>query len=192
MKFDELLKAQNLTDEQIAAILAGMKENKIYTAGEENLDIRYGKLKTDFENLTAQHNESTTLIEQLQKDNAGNAELQSKIADYQTQITDLQDQLKSAQIESEVKVALLEAKASDIDYMIYKLKEKGDLEIDDKGNVKGIADKIAGLKTQFPNQFEAEGSKKIEENKLPKGNDEHGSEPKSLEEALKMQYEKEK
>lgn len=55
MTLEELLKKQGLSDEQIKAITAGMKENKIYTASEENLDIRYGKLKTDYDNLTTQH-----------------------------------------------------------------------------------------------------------------------------------------
>lgn len=45
MTLQELLKAQNLTDEQVKGILDAMKENKIYTASEENLDVRYGKLK---------------------------------------------------------------------------------------------------------------------------------------------------
>lgn len=43
MTLEELLKAQGLSDEQIKAITASMKENKIYTASEENLDIRYRK-----------------------------------------------------------------------------------------------------------------------------------------------------
>ena len=43
MTLQELLKAQNLTDEQVKGILDAMKQNKIYTASEENLDVRYGK-----------------------------------------------------------------------------------------------------------------------------------------------------
>ena len=57
MTLEELLKAKELTDDQIKAILDGMKENKIFTASEENLDIRYGKLKTDYDNLTTQNGE---------------------------------------------------------------------------------------------------------------------------------------
>ena len=41
MNFTEILKAQNLTDEQIVKISAEMKSNKIYLASEENLDVRY-------------------------------------------------------------------------------------------------------------------------------------------------------
>ena len=47
MTLQEVLKAQNLTDEQVKGILDAMKQNKIFTASEENLDVRYGKLKTD-------------------------------------------------------------------------------------------------------------------------------------------------
>ena len=46
MTINEILKAKGISDETVADILAAMKENKIFTAGEENLDIRYGKLKT--------------------------------------------------------------------------------------------------------------------------------------------------
>lgn len=45
MEFKELLKAQNLTDEQINNITAKMKEKKIYTTSLENADERYTKLK---------------------------------------------------------------------------------------------------------------------------------------------------
>ena len=72
MTLQEILKSQGLSEEQIQKIVGEMKQNKIFTASEENLDIRYGKLKGDFDNLTKQHGESTALIEQMKKDNAGN------------------------------------------------------------------------------------------------------------------------
>ena len=71
MTLEELLKAQNLTDEQVTAIIGGMKENKIFTASEENLDIRYGKLKTNHDALVAKDAESQKLIEELQKATKG-------------------------------------------------------------------------------------------------------------------------
>ena len=62
--------------------------------------------------------------------------------------------------------------------------------LDDKGNIKGIDDKIAGLRTQFPNQFETDGGKggKIDPQPLPGGEDRGHTEPKTLAEALEMQY----
>ena len=109
MTLQELLKAQNLTDEQVKGILDAMKQNKIYTASEENLDVRYGKLKTDHD-------------------------------------------------------------ATDIDYLIYKMNHDSDWkpELGEDGQVKGLDDKVKGLKTQFPSQFESTSTKKIEEKKLEK------------------------
>jgi hypothetical protein len=58
-------------------------------------------------------------------------------------------------------------------------------ELDDNGNVKGIDDKIKGMKTQFPSQFEAGSQKKIEEHKLP---DDHNEPKVTKEEFAKMGY----
>lgn len=169
MTLNEILKKQGVSDGQIEKIQSDMKQNKIYTSNEENIDIRYGKLKTDFENLTKQHTESTSLIEQLKKDNAGNEALQSKISVYESTISDLQKQLKQSKINSALEVALLKANVLDADYLAFKIREKGEIELDENGKIKGIDETIAALKTQFPTQFKSESKKKIEENKLPNG-----------------------
>ena len=175
MTLAEIMKSKGVADALINEILATMKENKIYTGGVENFDIRYNKVKADFDNLTAQHNEATQLIEQLKASAKGNEALQGKLTEYEKQIAQLEAQNKATQLEAEIKVALLSAKASDIDYMTFKLKEKGELEIGEDGKIKGIDDKIAGLKMQFPTQFESNkaNSKVIEVAELPK------SEPRS-------------
>lgn len=167
MTLQEILKAKGLDDATIESVIGEMKQNKIFTAGEENLDIRYAKLKADHDTLTTQHGESTKLIEQLKAGTKDNEALQGKISGYETTINQLQEQLKQTQIESAAKVALLAAKCMDVDYALFKLKEKGELELDDKGLIKGIDDKIAGLKTQFPAQFESgTAQKEIQERKL--------------------------
>lgn len=172
MTLEEILKSQGLSDEQVQTITGEMKQNKIFTSGEENLDIRYNKLKGEFDNLNAQHGESTKLIEQLKAGTKDSEKLQGQITNYEGQIADLQNQLKTAQLEAEVKVALLTAKASDIDYMTYKLKEKGELELGEDGHIKGIDDMIAGLKTQFPEHFEAgTGGIKVDVKPLPDNKD---------------------
>ena len=192
MTLQEILKACGVEDAVINQITSSMKENKIFTAGEENLDIRYGKLKTDFDNLTAQHNESTALIEQLKAGAKGNEQLQGKITAYEAQVAQLQEQLKQAQLDAEIKVALLGAKATDVDYMTFKLKEKGELELGEDGHIKGIDDKLAGLKVQFPNQFEkASKGVVIDANPLPGGGADPETQPKNLADALRMHYEKE-
>lgn len=192
MTIEEILKAQGLTDEQIANTVKALGKNKLSVVeeGEENITVRYGKLKTNYDNLVAQHTESNRLIEQLKKDNAGNQALQGKVTAYETQIADLQSQLNQSQLKAAIQLALVNAKALDADYLAYKLGEKGELELDDNGNIKGIEDKIAGLKAQYPAQFESaqQGGKQIKETRLPDGSNRE-SEPATLAEALKMQYE---
>lgn len=169
MTLAELLKAKGIEDNIIADIQNEMKSNKIFTASEENLDIRYGKLKTQHDGKVAELAEANNLIAELKKNNVGNEGLQQKITEYEAQIQQLQAQLKETQIEAEANVALLAAgvKPDDIDYVMFKLKAKGELEIDENGKIKDIEDKVAALKTQFPAHFETTAQKKIIENRLP-------------------------
>lgn len=193
MTIAEILKAKGVSDDIIKAVQDDMKANKIYTASEENLDIRYGKLKTQHESTTQQLTEANTLIEELKKGTKGQEGLQQKVSDYEAQVAQLQQQLAKTQLDAEIRVQLLSAKALDVDYMTYKLKEKGELALDENGKIKVWDDKLAGLKTQFPQQFEASGAKKIVENRLPDKPDTNGNtEPKTLEDALKLAYEPKK
>ena len=171
MTIQEILKASGLTEDQIKSVTDQMKENKIFTSSEENLDIRYGKLKTDHEGLTKQYSEAQTLIEELKKSSKGNESLQTKVAEYEAKVAELQKELNDEKLASAIKVGLLSEKATDIDYLTFKLKEDGQLELDEKGEVKGLKDKMDDLKKRFPNQFEFTTQKKIEPNKLQNGHD---------------------
>lgn len=169
MTIQDLLKENGLTEEQIKAISEKMKENKIFTSSEENLDIRYGKLKTDHDSLSKQYTEAQTLIEELKKSSKGNESLQSKVTEYEAKVTKLQKELADEKLASAIKVGLLSEKATDIDYLTFKLKEAGELELDDKEQIKGWSEKLDDLKKKFPNQFESSTQKKIEPNKLNVG-----------------------
>lgn len=169
MTIAEILKAKGIGDDVIQAIQDEMKTNKIFTASEENLDIRYGKLKTDHDGKVAELTEAQNLIAELKKSNKGNEGLQQKVGDYEARITQLQTELEETKLESAIKVELLASKALDVDYLTFKLKEKGELALDEDGKIKGWDDKIAALKTQFPTQFEAASQKNVIENKLPSG-----------------------
>lgn len=177
MTLQELLKAQNLTDEQVKAITDSMKENKIFTASEENLDVRYGKMKTDHDALVAKDAESQKLIADLQKATKGQEAVQGKIAEYEATIAKQQEELAKEKTDSALKIGLLSAgaKASDIDYLLFKMEHDGDWkpELGEDGQVKGLDDKLKGMKTQFPAQFESStsGAKKIDEKKLDKPDD---------------------
>lgn len=193
MTLQEILKAMGLSEEQITKIMSSMKENKIFTASEENLDVRYSKLKSDHEGANKQLTEARELIRNLKKDTANDKGLQDKITEYETKITTLSAENEKLKVECALKVALLDAgaKASDIDYLIFKA-GTGDrnLQIGDDGKLKGQDDLIAGLKTQFPGNFETPAQKQVQEHKLETGDPAADTnEPKTLGEALKMKYE---
>ena len=175
MTLAEILKAKGMDEESVKGVLEDMKANKIFTAGEENLDVRYGKLKTDHEGKLAELTEAQNLIAELKKSNKGNEDLQGKIGAYESQVAQLQAELEQTKLDAAIKVELLSSKALDVDYLTFKLKEKGELALDESGKIKGWDDKIAALKTQFPTQFEGTGSKKYEEHKLPDNQDGGGS-----------------
>lgn len=192
MNLIEILKAKGVSDEVIAAIQEDMKANSIYTASEENLDIRYKKLKEQHETQGKQFAEANTLIETLQQSNKGNEALQQQVKDYQTENAKLTAQLLETKIDAEVQIKLLAegVKPDDIDYVMFKLKAKGELEMGEDGKVKGLEDKVAAMKTQLPAHFTSETKKNFEERKLPTNTNSGGEEePKNLAEALQLQYE---
>lgn len=189
MTIAEILKAKGVADDVVQAVLDDMKANKIFTSSEENLDIRYGKLKTDHEGKLKELTEAQNLINELKKSTKGQEDLQGKITAYEGQVEQLQKELAQTKLDAEIKVGLLAEKALDVDYLTFKLKEKGELALDENGKIKGWEDKLAALKVQLPNQFEAAGQKKVIENRLPEGSGGGEPEPKSLADALRMNYE---
>lgn len=197
MTINEILKAKGISDETVADILETMKTNKIFLTDEENIDLRFNKLKTENDTATKQLTEANALIEELKKGTKGQEGLQQKITAYETQVQQLQAELEKTKLEAAIKVELLSSKAKDVDYLAYKLNEKlkhdGEtLTLDDNGAIKGWDDKLAGLRTQFPTMFETEsgngdGYQIYQPNKLKSGD---GGEPTPTKESFKtMSYE---
>lgn len=164
--------------------------------GEYVSKAKYSDLETENASKVTELAEANKLIETLKKGTKGNEELQGKISTYETDIANLQNELKETKLKSAIKVALLSEKAKDVDYLTFKLneklKEKGEtLELDDNESIKGWEGHLSALKTQFPTMFEPlqEDGRQILENRLRQGDENRETEPKSLAEALKMQYE---
>ncbi len=177
MTLEEILKEKSLSDEQIKAITSKMAENKLYTTSESDAEGRLKELQSNFDSKNQEHLEAVALIERLKKDNAGNEEFQTQITNYNSKVIALQAELEQIKIDSALKVALIEAKVSDVDYITFKVKEKGEIKLDDNGKIKGINDTISALKIQYPAQFSSDAAeKRIEEQKLPAGElkNEHG------------------
>lgn len=179
---DILKQLFSATDEQTEAFSTAMKENRIYTASEENMDIRHQKLKEQKAATDQQLTEANKLIETLKASEQGNSALQQKVTDYEQKMQQMQAELEQTKIDAAIKVSLLSEKAVDVDYLTYKLREKMKADgeapaLDENGAVKGWPDKLEALKTQFPTMFEAasgkdgDGYRVVEPNRLKDGKD---------------------
>lgn len=167
----DLLKKYLGDDVKVEEFLNEMKTNKIYTSKEDNIDIRYGKLKENFDALTTKEQEAQALIEELKKSNQGNEDLQGKIKEYETKIQDLEKQNHDMAVENAMKFKLLSsgAKPNDIDYLIFRLKQqKKEFKLDENGEVKGLNEDIEGLKKNCISNFESKANKKVDVLDLPK------------------------
>ncbi|ENJ9653543.1 phage scaffolding protein [Clostridium botulinum] len=142
MEFKEFLKSQGLSDEQINKILSDMKENKIYTTTEENMDIRYNKLKEQKEQLEDDLKEANKTLDKVKKDNKDIESLQTEIDGYKTKMIELEAGREKEQKEFTVKSKLKDAGCTDVDYMLYKLGdiEKLDIEKDLDNKVKELTE----------------------------------------------------
>lgn len=158
MTLNEILNANGVAEDVVTAILAAMKENKIFTASEENLDIRYGKLKTDHEGVTKQLNEANSTIESLKKSTKGQEEAQQKITAYEQQVKQLNQELADEKWRNRARLGLMQAGADDIDYVLYKLeesmtKEGKERKLTDAEEIDGWADLLKNVQTQHPQRF---------------------------------------
>lgn len=150
---------------------------------------KYDALQAQLDGKITELDTANGLIAELKKGTKGNEELQGKITGYETQVQQLQAELEKTKLENAIQLALRDAKAVDPDYLAFKLREKyktEELTLDENGKVKGMDDKLAGLKTQFPAQFESSGNKKVIENKLP--DNQGGGDSVTKEDFAKMGY----
>lgn len=182
MTMQEILKSKGMSDADIESTLGEMKQNKIFITSHENMDVRYPKLKADHDELTAQHGEATKLIEQFKAGAKDNETLQGKITSYESTIAELTKQLNDQKIESAMdrKLTAAGAKPEDFDYLKFQWRKKGEITLDDNGEIKGGDDAIAGLKTQHPVQFaSATEQRELQPHKLPDREDGGGGMTKS-------------
>lgn len=184
MNLTEILKANGIDDEVASKVLADMKANKVFTASEDNLDIRYGKLKNDYAVSQQSVNDLQSQIAQFEQ---AKAESLSLIEDANKKLEALQSENTRIKTDYALERALIEAKVQDVDYMKFKIKEKhtDGFKLDENGKIESINTVLDDLKIQFPNQF-AKTEKKIEEKKLEKSDDNNGG--ISSEQFSKMNY----
>lgn len=163
----ELLKKYLADDAKVNEFLAEMKANKVFTASEENLDKRYGKLKDDYTAKETELQTALNQITQLQQASQDGVNLQAELAQRDQAIATLQAQNAEIVKERNIEKFLLSnhAKAEDLDYLLFKLKDE--IKLDDKGNVTNGDDLMKLASTKYQNQFEASVKKEVEVIDLP-------------------------
>lgn len=192
LTFDELVNAINAHNGNEANRDKQIKVGNLGT-GEYTSTAKYKALEESLNGKQTELDVANGLIDELKKGAKGNEEMQSKITGYETQVAELQKQLAETKVKSALKVALLSENALDIDYLTFKvnekMREKGQsLELDENDNIKGWDGILSDLKTQLPKQFKTDASSEIDPNPLPDG-DHRETQPQSLADALRMQYE---
>ena len=184
MKLEELLKekpeALKAINDALEKVNAGQEDKlkhvrfaDLSEGGYVSKD-KYSSLESDLAGKTTELNKANELIAELKKSAGKDDETQQKIATYETEIADLKKENAELKTENALKFALMAAGAVDVDYLVFKAKEKGEIKLTEDGKIKGEDDLITGLKTQHPAMFQVsngnqQNNRKILENNLPNG-----------------------
>lgn len=186
MKLEELLKDAPEVLQAVNAAIAKVNEGvedklkhvrfaDLSEGGYVSKD-KYTSLETDLSGKDAELIKANNLIEELKKSTGEDEGLQQKITDYESEIETLKQENADLKTDNALKFALVAAGAVDVDYLVFKAKEKGEVKLGDDGKIKGEDDLISGLKTQHPAMFETSNNqqqnsnRRILENNLPDGN----------------------
>jgi seryl-tRNA synthetase len=133
----EFLAGLGLSDEVIEQIMA--EHGKTVQATQSKLDEAESMLK-----------EANSTLDTLKKSNKDNEELQNELKTYKDKVSQLEADAKETAKKQTIKDALANAKATDVDYLMYKL---GDVELAEDGSIKDLDSKIKDLQTNHPTFF---------------------------------------
>ena len=113
--------------------------------------------KQDYNDKVKELSTANETIKDLQKNNADNADLQQKVKDYETEVSNLKTAAANTKKEYALKDKLREVGVTDADYIIYK---QGGLEkftFNKEGEVVGLDDVLKPLKESSPHLFKTTG-----------------------------------
>ncbi|HFR3844658.1 phage scaffolding protein [Streptococcus suis] len=134
----DFLAGLGLSDEVIEQVMA--EHGKTVQATQSKLDEAKSKLK-----------EANSTLDTLKKSNKDNVELQNELKTYKDKVSQLEADAKETAKKQTIKDALSNAKATDVDYLMYKL---GDVELAEDGSIKDLDSKIKDLQTNHPTFFQ--------------------------------------
>lgn len=184
MTYDEFVTAVNAHNGDEANAENQLKIGNLGT-GDYVSKAKYDALQTMLDGKSGELDTANGLITELKRSAANNEAVQTQISGYENTISQLQMQLRQTQIDNAINLAVRDAKGLDAEFLAFKMKALGEIELDDDGKIKGIDEKITSLKAQNPMMFES-GAKKVEEHKLP--NTEPSKTTMTKSELMKMPY----
>lgn len=94
---------------------------------------------------------ANSTLDTLKKSNKDNKELQNELKTYKDKVSQMEADAKETAKKQSIKDALVNAKATDVDYLMYKL---GDVELAEDGSIKDLDSKIKDLQTNHPTFFQ--------------------------------------
>ncbi len=144
MKKEDLI-AQGMTEEQAKFVMTEF--GKMVTTHNKAIEA----LKESETALQTQIAENNTKLEELGKQEGNSEVLNQQIKELQESNQTLTDELAATNKTNAIHNALRESGANDVDYLAYKL---GDVELDDKGVIKDLDNKIKDLQTNHPTFFQ--------------------------------------
>lgn len=136
----EFLAGLELSEEVIDKIMA--EHGKTVQGFQTKLDESESKLE-----------QANSTLDTLKKNNKDNEELQNELKTYKDKVKQLETEAVENAKKQVIKDALGNAKALDVDYLMYKL---GEVETDKDGNLIDLDNKIKDLQSNYPKFFEAE------------------------------------
>lgn len=154
MKLVDILKAQELTDEQISKIQASMKENKVFETSLENADERYNKLKTQKDDLKSQLDTANATIEDLKKNNTDNETLQNTIKEHEATIANLKKEAETKDFNYALDAVLKDNKCKNTKALKALLNMEG-IKLNE-GKFEGLEEQLKALKESDSYLFDAE------------------------------------
>ena len=154
----EILKNNGLDDSKIEAILNAMKEAKIYTSKNENIDERYSKLKAQKTDLEAQLKDRDNQLKDLSKNNKDNEELlkqieQLQLSNKQTQ-SDYESKISKMEFDFALDKSLSSVKAKD-NKLLRALLDMDNIKYQE-GKLEGLEKQIEAIKSTHGYLFEEE------------------------------------
>lgn len=192
---EEMLKELGYTDDQIKAIMEGMKKKNLFISAEENIDTRYQKLKEQHDSKNTELENANKLIKSLQESAKTNdvEGMKTKISEYEKENAELKEQLKKTQIQSQLALELKEAGVTDESYIAFKIEQKlkadkKEFELTDDGKIKGLKELIESEKKISPSFFKSEQKKEVDVKDLGKEKEQDNAEPKDFKEAVMNKY----